>query len=57
MARMKKCSRDDVQPVLLDGLEESQADPGGVGDLPQGNPPKLSFSLEFLTEGCHWQKL
>ena len=46
----------DVDAVLLEGLQEADADLGRVRHLAQIDSAQLAFAAEVLTEGCHGRR-
>jgi hypothetical protein len=43
-------ARQEIQTVLLERLQEANADLGGVGDLAQADGAKLPFPAKAVTE-------
>ncbi len=43
----------DVDPILLEGVEEAQTDLGSLRDFAQANAPELSLSSEVFAERTH----
>src|SRR4029077_12412432 len=44
---------EHIDAVQFEGLQETHADLGGVGDLPKADPAKLPLSTKVLAERSH----
>ena len=49
----EEAAGQDVEPVLLEGLEEAQADLGAVRDLAQAHAAQFALPPQLLSERAH----